>query len=79
MSRWLVTWEVDVEADDPKAAARAALHLQDHGRGSIANVFTVARYDDGEPDRYWVVDLWTNQSREVDIGTIDQNARGPEE
>lgn len=52
--QWLVTWEIDVYADDPKEAAEKARSLQAH-KDSLATVFTVAG-DEGS----WQVDLTEN-------------------
>lgn len=40
MTRYLVTWEIDIEADSPREAAEAALHIQ-RDPDSIATVFKV--------------------------------------
>lgn len=47
MNRYLVTWQIDIEADTPREAARLALDVQrDHT--SIALVFDVRQ--DGEDE-----------------------------
>jgi hypothetical protein len=49
--QYLVTWEIDIWAEDPKEAAEKARSLQAY-RDSLATVYTVAG-DDGS----WSIDL----------------------
>ena len=49
MSRYRVTWVIDIEADTPTQAARAALAIQ-RDPESIATVFEVSN-DDGTDSR----------------------------
>lgn len=44
MPRYLVTWEIDIDADSPEDAARLAFaHMQ--RPGTTANVFDVIEHD----------------------------------
>ena len=49
--QWLVTWEIDIWAEDPKEAAEKARSLQAY-KDSLATVYTVA----GE-EGSWQIDL----------------------
>jgi hypothetical protein len=40
MQTYHITWEIEVDAASPEAAAKQALNIQ-RGHGSIATVFTV--------------------------------------
>ena len=52
--RYLVTWEIELDADDPRQAAADALRIQRDGE-SIATVFDVIEFGgDGVP---MVVDI----------------------
>lgn len=53
MKKYLVTWEIDIEASTPEEAARKALEIQ-RDPSSIALVFVVKERD--KPDV--TVDLW---------------------
>ena len=52
---YLVTWQIEIEADSAEEAAQEALKIQ-RDPESIANVFTVS---DGETEQ--VVDFWTDK------------------
>lgn len=54
MPEYLVTWEVDVEAESPHAAAEKALEMQ-RDPGSLATCFTVA---DVETDETTTIDFF---------------------
>jgi hypothetical protein len=45
--RYLVTWEIDIDADTPEEAARKALAIQ-RNPDSIATIFDVVRYDSND-------------------------------
>lgn len=63
MSEYLVTWEIDIEADSPEEAAQKARAAQIR-TGTEALVFTVA--DKADPaDRLYEVDLLDDTIREV--------------
>ncbi len=53
LKKYLVTWEIDIEASTPEEAARKALEIQ-RDPSSIALVFVVKERD--KPDV--TVDLW---------------------
>jgi hypothetical protein len=46
MKDYAVTWEIDIQAESPREAARIAWNCM-RGRGSTCNVFTVCD-DEGE-------------------------------
>lgn len=59
MPEYLVTWEINVDADSPKEAAEEALRIQ-RDPDSIALVFVVREtdYDDMDAHQDVAVDLW---------------------
>lgn len=65
MASYLVTWEIDAEADSPEAAARWAWETM-RKPGSTANVFTVTE-ESGEQHK---VDLQEIEETAVDVPLI---------
>lgn len=61
MKRYHVTWDIDLHADSPEAAAREALRIQRNPE-SIATVFTVIP-EDGDP-------------QQIDLAAIDEEHEG---
>jgi hypothetical protein len=59
MSKYLVTWQIEVEADSPEDAAHQAFELQrDDGTGcTTATVFTVQRFGRSKPGRKVEIDV----------------------
>jgi hypothetical protein len=56
MPEYRVEWSVEVEADDPEAAARLALAIQQSANRAMSGVFCVWGKDD--PDHPTLVDLF---------------------
>jgi len=56
MPEYRVEWSIEVEADDPEAAARLALAIQQSANRSMSGVFNVWGEDD--PDHPTLVDLF---------------------
>lgn len=57
MPKYIVTWEIDSEAESPLEAAREAWRMM-HNEGSIANVFIVEEdLGDGEYGKSIEIDL----------------------
>jgi len=56
MPEYRVEWSIEVEADDPEAAARLALAIQKSANRSMSGVFNVWGEDD--PDHPTFVDLF---------------------
>lgn len=70
MPSYLVTWEIDVDADDPVQAALEAYRLM-RAPDSLANVFDVIECDsDGEAVRVDLQEQW--EAGVVDLATEHQ-------
>ena len=61
MNSYLVTWQIDVEAETPQDAARAALAIQRNPK-AWATVFDVHRIGDDDDENSTRVDLgWASR------------------
>lgn len=62
MGSYKLTWVIDMEADSPKEAAKAALQLQLENWDTTANVFEV---EDKETGDCYNVDLMSNRTTKL--------------